>query len=148
MNKSNLVPADVSRALSELIPNIIRGVQLDFFTNRPITQTQFMMVVAIHSYGRCAMNVLAKNLSIKMPTATGIVDRLVRGGYAKRLVDPKDRRQVIVELTPRGSGFITDFKQVVQKRWSHVLKTLDKGELKAFHEVIAKLRVRLAAEKP
>ncbi len=146
MNKPDLTPTDVSRALSELMPNIIRGVQLDFFTNRIITQTQFMMVVAIHSYGRCTMTALAGNLSIKMPTATGIVDRLVRGGYAKRLVDPDDRRQVMVELTPKGLRFISDFKQVVQKRWSQVLKTLDKGELKAFYVVITKLRNQLKTD--
>src|SRR5882724_6865823 len=97
MNKLSL--KDVSYAISQLMPNIIRGVQLDFFTKRAITQTQFFMLVAIHSYGKCSMSTLAKNMKIQMPTATGLADRLVKAGYVRRFSDSKDRRKVFVELT-------------------------------------------------
>jgi DNA-binding MarR family transcriptional regulator len=31
---------------------------------------------------------------------TAVIDRLERAGYARRVGDPKDRRRVLVELTP------------------------------------------------
>ncbi len=145
MNKSTASIENTSRAISQLMPNIIRGVQLDFFARRRITQTQFLMLVAVHSYGRCTMTTLAKNLAVQMPTATGIMDRLVRGGYARRSVSSEDRRQVMVELTPKGFEFIRDFQKVIQKRWGQVLRSLEPRELSSFHDVVVKLRLRLGS---
>ena len=141
--KAPLSLKDVSLAIAQLMPNIIRGVQIDFFANRQITQTQFLMIVAIHAYGQCRMSTLANNMKIKMPTATGIADRLVKAGYVKRFSEPKDRRTVILQLTSKGSSFFEEFAQVMRRRWEEVLVTLEKEDLYAFHDVITKLRDNL-----
>ncbi|OIO37876.1 MAG: hypothetical protein AUJ72_03655 [Candidatus Omnitrophica bacterium CG1_02_46_14] len=144
MNKSHpLKVQEVSFAVAELMPNIIRGVQLDFFASRAITQTQFMMVVGIHAYGRCRMSELAKDMKIKMPTATGIADRLVAGGYVRRFSEPNDRRAVILELTPEGQKFIGEFQRVLRRRWEEVLNSLGNTDLAAFYRVVTKLRNNL-----
>lgn len=141
MNKiSRLSVKDVSLGIAQLMPNIIRGVQIDFFANRAITQTQFLMIVAVHAYGRCRMSTLAKNMKIKMPTATGIADRLEKAGYVHRFSEPHDRRVVMLELTSNGKGFIAEFKNVMRRRWEEVLGILNKEELNAFHQAITKLK--------
>jgi DNA-binding MarR family transcriptional regulator len=43
---------------------------------------------------------LARHLGVSTPAATGIVDRLVARGHAKRTPHPTDRRRVQIELTP------------------------------------------------
>ena len=134
---------EVSQAVAKLMPNIIRGVSLDFFVRRGVTQTQFLVLLAVHSYGRCSMGMLARNMRVRMPTATGIVDRLVRDGFVRRSPCPEDRRQVFVELTPKGDSFIRQFQEVVRRRWEDVLKILGPGELNAFFQVITKLREKL-----
>ena len=141
--KAPLTLEAVSLGISELMPNIIRGIQLDFFADRNITQTQFLMIVAISSYGRCRMSVLAQNMKIKMPTATGIADRLVKAGYVCRFTEPNDRRVVLLELTEKGSLFFGDFRQAMRRRWEEVLRSLKKEDLRSFHQVIAKLRDNL-----
>ena len=138
---------DVSLAISQLMPNIIRGIQLDFFVKKGVTQTQFLVLTAIRAYGRCTMGVLARNLHIRMPTATGIIDRLVQRGYVRRLAMADDRRQVAVELTPAGTQFIQQFQTIARRRWEEVMSTLQVGELQAFHRIITKLQTQVRPDR-
>ena len=134
---------DVSLAVARLMPYIMRGVQLDFFVKRGVTQTQFLMLAAIRAYARCTMGALARSLHIAMPTASGIVDRLVNAGFVRRAPQADDRRQVIVELTAKGQAFFRDFETVIRRRWEEILLSLEPDELAAFYDVVTKLRERL-----
>ena len=134
---------DVSLAMARLMPTIIRGVQLDFFLKRGVTQTQFLVLGAIRSFSRCSMGTLARSLHVSMPTASGIVDRLVRSGHVRRVPQSEDRRQVVVELTAHGQDFFRQFEQVVRRRWEEVFLALEPAELSAFHHVVTKLNERL-----
>ena len=135
--------SQVSLAVAQLMPRIIQGVQLDFFVKRRVTQTQLLVLLAIHAAGRCTMGTLARNQHVRMPTATGIVNRLARAGYVRRHPDPEDRRQVLVELTDKGRAFIHAFQRIIRHRWEEVLKGLEGRELSAFHRVILQLTRQL-----
>lgn len=143
MNKRALTPKAVGLELAKLMPNIIRGVQLDFFLKRGVTQTQFLVLSAIRAYDRCPMGTLAQSLHVSMPTVTGVINRLVRAGHVRRLHHPEDRRQVIVELTRHGQEFFQQFELVIRRRWEEVLRSLEPRELRAFFDVITKLRAQL-----
>jgi DNA-binding MarR family transcriptional regulator len=138
-----LTRKEVSLAIAQLMPSIIQGVQLDFFVKRGVTQTQFLVLIAIHSYRRATMGTLTRNLRVSLPTTSGIVDRLARAGYVRRLPHPEDRRQVIVETTAKGREFITQFQAVIRHRWEEVLKALEPRELSAFYRVVSRLREQL-----
>ncbi len=136
---------DVSRTIAQLMPWILQGIQLDFFVKKGVTQTQFLILMVLHASESCTMSALASNLHVKMPTATGIVDRLVRLGYVQRVTDSHDRRQVFVSLTTKGRAFIRDFQHVVRRRWEEVLRTLTAKELDMFHHVLTTLHQQLRA---
>ena len=146
MNRKAVTRKDVSLAVAQLMPQIMRGVQLDFFVKRGVTQTQFLLLAAIRSYGRCAMGTLARNLHVTMPTASGLVERLVKSGFVRRSSLPEDRRCVVAELTPKCKQFFHDFESVIRHRWEEVLISLDPDELQAFHDVVTKLRERLQTD--
>lgn len=129
----------VSRVISELMPNVIRGIHLDFFVKSPITQTQFLVLLALRAYKTCSMSDLAKSMGIKMPTATGIVDRLVAGGFVKRYFEENDRRRVLVSIAPKGEIFFKRFQGVIRARWNTVLTALDQRELDSFYRIVSKL---------
>lgn len=139
-----------SAAVAQLVPNILRGVQLDFFVRKGVTQTQFLVLLALRAYGCCTMTTLAHSLHVQLPTATGIVSRLVAAGYLKRAPHPADRRQVIVELTAKGQTFIQEFQAVVRRRWEEVLQSLSPTELAAFHRILTKLdeQLRIPPQSP
>lgn len=133
----------LSAAIASVIPEIIRGVQFDFFASRTITQTQFMMLLAIRSYGTCTMGGLARNMKVSMPTVTGIADRLVKMGYIRRFASPKDRRQVEVAVTAKGENFVREFQTVVAERWSRVLAPFSAKEMEVFYKMILKIKSHL-----
>ena len=135
----SITRSEVSRGIARLMPRIIGGVQLDFFAQRQVTQTQLLVLVALHGRGQCTMSELARNFHISLPTATGLVDRLARPGYVRRFPNPEDRRQVMVALTEKGRAFIREFQVVIQRRWEEVLRVLSPAELAAYHRVITKL---------
>ena len=132
--------------MAQLVPRIIRGAHLDFFSKIGITQTQFFVLVAIHGHGRCAMGTLARHAHVSMPTISGVVGRLVGAGYVRRVPDAQDRRSVLVTLTVKGRTLIQRFQAVIQHRWQEVLKPLEGGELDAFHRVVVKLTEQLQRE--
>ena len=143
-----VTPRQVSQAFVQLMPQILRGVALDFFIRRGVTQTQFLVLMAIHATGRSPMGVLARNMQVSMPTATGIVDRLAQAAFVRRSPKPEDRRQVLVELTPKGRQFLRGFHRVIRRRWEEVLRSLTAQEMDSFYRVLTKLRDRLRPDVP
>ena len=142
----HMTPQHVSSAMAQLMPQIIRGVQLDFFLKRRVTQTQLLMLIAIHAYERCIMSMHARSMHVSMPTVSGVVDRLARAGFVRRFPHPRDRRQVLVELTAKGHAFIQDFQGIIRRRWEEVLTTLGPRELDTFYRVVQKLQAALKGQ--
>lgn len=67
-------------------------------------QASALSTLLIHAPLR--MGALAEHEGIRMPTATALVDGLIKLGLARRSADPDDRRAVIVELTDEGRAAI------------------------------------------
>ena len=55
------------------------------------------------------MKELAANIGVKLPTMTMMIDSLAREGLVGCEHDEKDRRRVIVWLTPKGKKVRSDF---------------------------------------
>ena len=134
---------DLSRYIARLLPSVIQGVHIGFLANKKLTHTQFFVMVAIHSQGLPTMRTLSDNMKVSMPTMSGVVERLVRGGYVRRVNQPNDRRQVLVELAPQGRRLITEFQQAAGRRWQQVLLALSQQEVESFAKVVMKLRQSL-----
>ena len=125
--------------IAELIPYIIAGANIGALIDRQITQTQLMVLFAVHSRKQCPMKNLADHMHVSMPTISGIVDRLVQAGYLKRFTVSDDRRHVLVRLSSQGQRLITKVKTVIGSRWQEVLSALDQEELEHFYQVVTKL---------
>lgn len=52
---------------------------------------------------------LAAQLGLTTAAITRVADSMEKLGFAKRLVDPGDRRAVMISLTPRGMRFAESF---------------------------------------
>jgi DNA-binding MarR family transcriptional regulator len=141
-----LTRRELARSFAQLIPNMIRGAQLDFFAKRSITQTQFLVLMSVHSYTRCAMGTLARNLHVRMPTVTGVVERLVGAGHLRRSPHPEDRRRVMVELTAKGREFVRAFQSMLQGRWNEALSVLSPREIQNMYQAIEKIQRQLKSE--
>ena len=64
---------------------------------------RYRVLGVLNRFNACTMTELAHFTAIDRTTLTRIADHLVEGGQCVRLSDPKDRRQVRLELTPDGA---------------------------------------------
>lgn len=136
-----------AQAISILMPHIMQGAHLGVFAKRAMTQTQFLILVSLHSKGACTMSEIAAHLKVSMPTVTGLVNRLVEAKYLKRDAHPKDRRQIVIDLTPKAQLFLKDFKTIIAQRWTEVLAVLNDEQLMQFYAIIQKLSTSMAKKE-
>lgn len=85
------------------------------------------------------MSALAAQMKVQMPTMSGMVNRLVKAQYLTRIDNLNDRRQVVVDLTPKGRAFLKEFQGIISRRWEDVLMVLSIEEVKQFKHIVEKL---------
>ena len=96
---------DVVELLRELLHALLMAsvpAWLDLQLSLP--QLRIVFIVA-HNETASVMQI-AEHLGIGEPTASHLVDKLVRAGLLDRTQDPVDRRRVIVQLSPAGAQLI------------------------------------------
>ena len=134
-----LTLSEFSEQITELMPIIAR----EFVKNHvgelhkiKITAPQSVVLDLVERQGEVKMSDLARSLEVTTAAMTGIVDRLVRDGYAERLNDPLDRRIIRIKLKSKGSKVLKTlnehrkkvtmkiFGMVSQEERENYLKTL------------------------
>jgi DNA-binding MarR family transcriptional regulator len=75
-----------------------------------LTTSQLTALGTIVRLGPLPIGVLADEEQIGAPTATKLVDKLVRAGYVERHADPGDRRVSLVAATPAGTDLLDDVR--------------------------------------
>jgi DNA-binding MarR family transcriptional regulator len=85
-----------------------------------VTLTQYRSLVVLASRGPQGVAALAEAVAVTPPTASRLVDRLVRKGLVRRRTDRQDRRQVRVALTEAGRRLV----DLVTERRRHEIARL------------------------
>jgi DNA-binding MarR family transcriptional regulator len=99
-----------ARNKSELIDELIRefrvsGNQDDAFDNLAaarlgVNETDLHCLNLIENAGGLTAGELATESGLTTGAITGVIDRLEKAGFARRVADEQDRRRVKVEVTP------------------------------------------------
>lgn len=100
---------EITKEISVMLPKLMKGARSSFLSRTNITSAQMIMLASIHDYGKCKLKTLANERDISPPTATGLIDRLVKAGYVKRHQDSSDRRAVMISLTKKGEMVVENF---------------------------------------
>jgi DNA-binding MarR family transcriptional regulator len=66
-----------------------------------LNRTDLHCMNIIENSGGLTAGELAREAGLTTGAVTGVVDRLERAGFARRVPDPDDRRRVKVEVTPK-----------------------------------------------
>lgn len=106
--------------MNQIMPVIIKEFSRRQFNQLgQITLPQFLILGFLHKEGESKMTGLAHFLHVSTPAMTGIIDRLVRDGYAARESDPEDRRIIKIRITLKGNQLV---KKVMEQRSKMVIK--------------------------
>ena len=95
----------------ELLPQLMRGVtryESNALSRGTITLPQLWAMECVSRRDGCSMHELARALNVSRPAATGLMDRLVANGLARRTGDVQDRRVVRVTITAKGRHIVRD----------------------------------------
>jgi DNA-binding MarR family transcriptional regulator len=109
---------DHYRALAELRYLIRRFLQEGDATARlaGLEPQQYLLLLAIRGLPgghQATIRTLADRLSVRHHSTVELIDRMELHAYVKRIASREDRRQVLVQLLPRGEKLL---EQVVEKR--------------------------------
>ena len=74
---------------------------------------------------------LAEHLAITAPSASALVDRLVKQGLLEAKIPPENRRRVSLVITPDGERIVTQAMRLWQAELARRLTPLTEEELRA-----------------
>jgi len=76
------------------------------------------------------VNRVAEYLGVGQPTASHLVDKIVRQGFADRSESPTDRRVTLVRLTPKGEDLVRRLYQGGEDQYRAWVRELTDEERK------------------
>jgi DNA-binding MarR family transcriptional regulator len=89
------------------------------------------------------MTEIAEFALVPAPSVTRLVDRMVSDGLVHRTADPRDRRRVLVHLTPRGQALQRRLDGVVEREQPVLLAGAERAETERLLGLLGGLADRL-----
>lgn len=112
--------------------------------HRHLTVYQLQVLIFIAKQKQVRMVDLAQHFNITKPTATVLVNSLVKRGYLKRIIGREDKREVKVFLAGKGKKLLGQAMKYRSVKISHLLSYLsdqDKRNLeKILHSIVKRLK--------
>jgi DNA-binding MarR family transcriptional regulator len=130
---------------------ILSAARTPDFPDPHVTMAQMRVLMLLSAMGEARMSDLVPKLGISLSTLSTLVDRLVDAGLALRRDDPRDRRNVLVSLTPAGSAMLDQFQELGADHLRLLLGQLSETDLATVNQAIELLVAaarRLSAEEP
>jgi MarR family transcriptional regulator, organic hydroperoxide resistance regulator len=106
-----------------------------------LSLAQYQLLEGLRSAGELTVSELAVGAGVAAPTATRMLDGLVRDGQVTRRTSDRDRRAVLISLTEDGRAAVEDAARRVEAARARVRDSLTPVE----QEQAAALLRRLAA---
>jgi len=122
------------------------GIPVEWFSS-DLTVAQLRVLLVLQSSGASRMSDIASILDVALPTATGIVDKLVKKELVIREADLQDRRLVICRLSDAGQELINRLWTFGQFQMERLLNGLTEEELEKAAEVAEILFDNLTSNK-
>ncbi len=82
---------------------------------------------------------LAKKTGVTRGTMTQFIDAIEKDGFVKRVEDPKDRRGMLVELTPVGEQKLATVLPIHIARMEHYTRVLNSEERNQMISIMTKM---------
>ena len=119
-----------------LLPRLTQEInrhENNYVTTGKITLPQFVVLECLSHQKICKMNMLAVTTGTSFSTATGMVDRLVNHGLARRVPGEEDRRTVLVSITDKGRKIL---EQVYSQKRSGIIRLFSRISVKERQEYL------------
>lgn len=111
-----------------------------------LTGPQLLALQAVARLQPVTVGGLAKEIYLSQATMTGILGRLEKRGLILRCRDEKDRRSVVVRITPEGVSLLKVAPSPLQSRFRRELRGLQQWEQTAILATLQRIASMMDAE--
>ena len=108
-----------------------------------LTLSESHAIELLGIFGKMNMKTLAERLAVTRGTVTVTVDRLEKGGYAKRSSILEDRRAYIIELTPEGHKAFEEHHKHHLRLTEELIPLLSDAETENLLKILQRLNADL-----
>jgi DNA-binding MarR family transcriptional regulator len=139
-----------NKAILEIIrtANALTKAGDKFFSQFNVTSAQYNALVVLNvSEEKINQRELGTKLVVSRSDITGIVDRLEKSGYVKRVPHPKDRRIKLLSITEKGKKLINKVEDKYFKRLEEIVSNLTLKDKKKLIEINGKINKGLGNGK-
>lgn len=95
----------------------------------------------VHERGEATMKDVSTFLCVAPPTATVVIESLAKQGLLIRRQDPKDRRSVRLQLTPKGNRSLGAGTRRIEAGMELMFKRLDAAEQEKLIKLLEKILI-------
>jgi DNA-binding MarR family transcriptional regulator len=136
----NLVD-ECAEAVLETLPQVMRAIHEEMRRqgNPLLSPPQLRTLAYLHRSPESCLFHVADHLGVTHPTASVIVERLVRRGLVARITNPQERRRIMLKLTPEGAWHLQRARQATQTWLVGTLSQLSTTSLRRIKQGVALL---------
>ena len=140
---------DFSKEVASILPYI----HVELLKRQPaelvkskISFTQMVILGILSKMDNTKMGDLSKTLGVTKSAVTGLIDRLIRSGLARRSRSKEDRRIVRVSLTTKGLNFSKKMDDFKLNSIGSLFSNINQDERVQYLEILRKLRNNIQAK--
>jgi len=104
-----------------------------------VSRDENNILFSLSLYGSTTAKVISDYLGRPKNSISRAVERLMRRGLISSVVDPTDRRRIVLAVSPEGRAIYEESSKVWRERQDHLLSTLSDIEKVALDAILDKL---------
>ena len=104
-----------------------------------ITAAQSGILFLLKQRDRRMISELGRILGIENSAMTGLIDRLEKSGFVTRVMDPADRRALLISATPAGLEEVERAKPIIRRVNSAIKAGFSEHEIEILKTVLAEI---------
>ena len=132
-----------SRTLSDLMLAMARLIHRRMKANslqkEHLSPVQVHALIAITCKRLSTMRELSRELAMTPSAVTALADGLVKSGFTKRHIDPKDRRSWHLRITPTGERLLKKRMKRLSKELEATMSVLSAAERRMMGTILKKV---------
>lgn len=126
-----------ARQVVESVPTIMRLIRSGVRKGGIISLPQLRVLGFVSRNPGAGVSDVAAHLDVTNPTASALVDRLVKKNLLVRKEDPTERRRTLLTLTDSGAKVLEEARNKAQLLVAQVLETQTPEQLSKINEGLA-----------
>jgi DNA-binding MarR family transcriptional regulator len=128
------------RALMEVSPALSRFIEVQLEARpQPVSMLRYRILRRL-AQEQCRNSELAARVRVSSPTASAVIDSLVKSGWVERRVDARDRRAVVLALTAEGRRELKRAERALERELTKLLAQLEPSDAQRLHDGLMALK--------